>query len=194
MAHKATDTHIEQIKAGNEEAWEFVEKDFEVGLRSQASRLLKSSCLIGRLSVDDLVQETWLKAWNARSSFKGAHVPEFVKWLLVILKNIYFDKCRKGRFELAAPNTVENSIGVEKTPSEIVSSAESNLKLRAMLGKLDNRSRKIVTLKHFEGLTFRQIAKILGRNPNSVASTYRRAIQSLNQRFSEGSSGCLRIS
>jgi len=195
MPNKTTDSHIKQIKIGNPEAWKFVRDDFEVGLRYQATRLLQNSRIAETVTVDDLVQETWLKAWNGRSSFRGSKVPEFVKWLLVILKNTYFDKCRKGRFELTSPFEIENQIGSEKTPSEIVSLAENDSKLAAMLAKLDMHARRIIKLKHVEGLTFREIAKRLGKNPNSVASIYRRALRALKTRLAESSSsGGFRIS
>jgi RNA polymerase sigma-70 factor (ECF subfamily) len=194
MAYKVTDAHIEQIKVGNEEAWKTAKEDFESGLRSRASQLLRNSGLIEKATEDDLVQDTWLKAWNGRASFKGSTVPEFVKWLLVILKNTHIDKCRQRKFELTSPSKVENTAGSVKTPSEIVRLDEHDTYVNGIVATLDSLTRKIIRLKHIDGLTFREIADVLGRNPNSVASIYRRALRSLKSRFTFGSSGCIEIS
>lgn len=193
MPNKTTESHIEQIKLGNPEAWKFVQDDFEVGLRYQAIGLLQNSRLVGTVTADDLVQETWLKAWNGRASFRGSQVTEFVKWLLVILKNTFYDKCRKGHFELTSSFEIDNTIGAEETPSRIVSKAEKDSKVAAMLARLDMHARQIIKLKLSDGLTFREIAQQLGKNPNSVASIYRRALHVLQSRLDESSSEGIRV-
>lgn len=153
---KVNESHIQQIIAGNLDVWIFVEEAFEAGLRSRASQFLRGSHLVKRVSVDDLVQETWLKAWNKRATFRGTSVPEFVKWLLTILKNTYIDKHRKSPFELSEPTILNNVIGPTVTPSETFRLQERDSSLKAMLARLDRLTREIITLKHFEGLTFRE--------------------------------------
>jgi len=112
----------------------------------------------------------------------------------VILKNTFFDKCRKGHFELTSPFEIDNRIGSVETPSKIVSKAEKDSNVAAMLEKLDRHAQRIIKLKCVDGLTFREIAQRLGKNPNSVASIYRRALHILRSRLGESSSGGIRIS
>ena len=191
MTGNITEAHIERVKNGSPDAWGFVQENFEAGLYSRAARLLQSSQLAGQVSADDLVQETWLKAWDRICTFQGTRVAELIKWLLTILKNTFIDKCRKGRFELSAPVRLENAIGPTMTPSEAVRLQERDMRVTAVLAKLDKLTREIITLKHFEGLTFREIGELLGKNPNSVASIYRRAMASLKNKLSDGSSGSM---
>jgi RNA polymerase sigma-70 factor (ECF subfamily) len=191
MTGNITEAHIEKIKKGSPEAWGFVKENFETGLYSRAVRLLQGSQLSGQVSADDLVQETWLKAWDRICTFRGTRVPELIKWLLAILKNTFIDKCRKGRFELSAPVNLENTIGPTMTPSETVRLQERDTRVTAILAKLDRMTREIITLKHFEGLTFREIGEMLGKNPNSVASIYRRAMAGLKNKLSDGSSASI---
>ena len=66
--------------------------------------------------------------------------------------------------------------------------AERDSSLIANLAKLDSLTRVIITLKHFKGLTFREIADRVGKNPNSVASIYRRAMVRLKSKLTDGSS------
>jgi len=188
MTGNVTDAHIEKVKNGSPEAWTYVKENFEAGLRSQAVRLLRDSRLVGQISADDLVQDTWLKAWNRIVTFRGTRVPEFIKWMITILKNTFIDKCRKGTFELAAPTNLEHAIGPAMTASETVRIEERDTRVAAVLSKLDRLTREIITLKHFEGLTFREIGDLLGKNPNSVASIYRRAMAGLKLKLTDGSS------
>lgn len=191
MTGNVTEAHIERIKKGSPEVWGFVKESFEAGLYSRAVRLLQGSQLAGQVSADDLVQETWLKAWDRICTFQGTRVPELIKWLLVILKNTFIDKCRKNRFELSAPVNLENAIGPTMTPSETVRLQERDMKVTDVLANLDKLTRQIITLKHFEGLTFREIAEMVGKNPNSVASIYRRAMVGLKNKLSDGSSASM---
>ena len=58
-------------------------------------------------------------------------------------------------------------------------------RLEAALARLDEPEREAVTLKVFDGLTFREIAAIRRANPNTVASHYRRALEKLRQDCAE---------
>jgi RNA polymerase sigma-70 factor (ECF subfamily) len=49
----------------------------------------------------------------------------------------------------------------------------------AALAKLDAHDRELVELKIFAGLTFREIAEITGMPQGTVATRYRRAMESL---------------
>ena len=191
MTGNVTEAHVESIKSGSPEVWGFVKENFEAGLYSRAVRLIQGSQLAGHFSADDLVQETWLKAWDRICTFRGTRVPELIKWLLAILKNTFIDKCRKTKFELSAPVNLENAISPTMTPSEAVRLEERDTRVSAVLGKLDKLTRQIITLKHFEGLTFREIGELLEKNPNSIASIYRRAMVGLKNKLSDGSSASI---
>ena len=188
MAKKITDSEIEQIKAGKVEVWKLAQEDFQHGLSSQARKLLHSNQQLKNVSAEDLVQETWLKAWSRRSTFVGTTALEFVKWLLVILKNTFIDFCRKKtNFELSVPSRLENAIGNEKTPSENYRVAEKESRLADLMDGMDQRSRKIVMLKNKDGLKFHEIAKRLDLNLNTVTSIYRRAVIKLRLEVSDSS-------
>ncbi len=181
MAYRLTDSQIAQIRDGNGDVWRIMEEDFEPGLHSQAQKLVSSNEYLTQVSAEDLVQETWFKAWNARETFRGTTITEFIKWLLVILKNTFIDKCRKrSNFELTGPAILDNAIGYENTPSKIVRMAEKDRRLSSLLSGMDKLSRRIIDLKN-DGLKFHEIASALGMNPNTVASTYRRAIMKLKE-------------
>ena len=61
------------------------------------------------------------------------------------------------------------------------SSIENQETAQQLLEHLDEASREIVQLKIFSGLTFKQVAKIVGLPEQTAATKYRRAIQQLRQ-------------
>jgi RNA polymerase sigma-70 factor (ECF subfamily) len=62
---------------------------------------------------------------------------------------------------------------------------EDAVDLRRCLDQLPQGDREIVILKIVAGLTFREIAAVVRRNGNSVATTYRRALTKLRQSLGE---------
>ena len=49
----------------------------------------------------------------------------------------------------------------------------------AALGRLSAEDRELIELKVFAGLTIREIAEVTGMPPGTVATRYRRALESL---------------
>src|SRR5690348_8558850 len=67
------------------------------GLRSYARWLSRD-----RLQADDLVQQTALRAWEARHHLRSDS--NVVGWLSVILRNCYYDWRRRPKFEVEDPD------------------------------------------------------------------------------------------
>ena len=61
--------------------------------------------------------------------------------------------------------------------------APSGTRLAAALGELPADQRAVVHLKLWEGLTFEQIAELLGIPLNTAASRYRYGIDKLRERL-----------
>ena len=59
-------------------------------------------------------------------------------------------------------------------------------KLTATLGELDEEHRLLIELKHFDGLTFREMGERTGVSPNTVKARYYRAFRSLQQKMFSG--------
>jgi RNA polymerase sigma-70 factor (ECF subfamily) len=66
-----------------------------------------------------------------------------------------------------------------KSVCDIQSDQEDAEVAAAVLARLDVEDRELVELKIFAGLTFREIAKITGMPQSTVATRYRRALESL---------------
>jgi len=71
----------------------------------------------------------------------------------------------------------------ERGPCEEHSSVDFEMQqlVRRSLEKLPHSQSEVVVLKIWEGMTFAEIAEVLGESPNTAASRYRYALQKLTQ-------------
>ena len=179
---------LEEVKAGNTNAWADICEHFKIGLLAKANQLLRRNRVARKIGSEDIVQETYLKAWRRRESFHGSTFAEFSGWLLCMLKSTFLDLCRKTNLECTIHSWFDCSSD-DDSPSKMVVSSESESALYCALGEIDTRSQKVIAMRHFGQLKFAEIAESLEMSPSSVASIYRRGIQKLHTAMSAYQSG-----
>jgi RNA polymerase sigma-70 factor, ECF subfamily len=134
----------------------------------------------------DVVQEAFLKAWQGIKTLGNA--ASFGAWLGQIVRNLATDlqrtKLRRGQVEslgnsegLAADLAADES----GNPTVIAAGHETARLIEAALGKLDEKSREIVTLRYFDGLASREIGAMIGMSPAAVDMRLSRARQELRE-------------
>lgn len=179
---------LEELKAGNTKAWTEICEHFKIGLLAKANQLLRRNRVARKFGSEDIVQETFLKAWRRREAFLGNTFAEFSGWLLCMLKSTFLDFCRKTNLECTIHSWFDCSCGHD-SPSKMAVSSESKSVLYCALGEIDSRSQTIIAMRHFEQLKFSEIAECLEMSPSSVASIYRRGLQKLQKTMSTYQSG-----
>jgi len=108
---------------------------------------------------EDLAQETFLKAWQSRSSFRPGSNER--AWLLRIAGNAYFDLRRRRQRRPAEP-LVSEPVQSERHPAEALEAAERASLLRAAVAELSEVSRLVFQLRAVEELSYREIGEIAG--------------------------------
>ena len=174
---------FEEVKAGNPTVWTEICEYFKIGLLAKANQLLRRNRVSRKVGSDDIVQETFLKAWRRRKAFHGSTFAEFSGWLLCMLKSTFLDFCRKRNLECSIHSWFDCSGNVD-TPSKMAVSSESESILYCALGELDACSQTVIGMRHFDQFKFAEIAERLEMNPSSVASIYRRGLQKLQKAMS----------
>jgi RNA polymerase sigma-70 factor (ECF subfamily) len=115
----------------------------------------------------DVAQETFLRAFRALKGFKGQ--AKFSSWLYRITLNLCRDWMRRERRTpvAQAPDGVDIiELAGESTPSESIEDLVSRHQLgravaRAM-SQLPEEQRTAIILKEYHGLTFQEIADLIG--------------------------------
>ena len=123
---------------------------------------------------EDVVQEVLIRA-NARWQLIGslARPEAYVRKMIV---NEYLASRRRSwRMVLSGAGS---DIEGPPTPDPAADYAEREAML-AELGKLPRRQRAVVVLRYYEGLSFQEIAEVLGCTPGTVRGHASRALAAL---------------
>lgn len=163
--HRLPDTESEgaliaAAREGNREA-------FDLLIRAQLPTLRRF--LGGRVTrgdaVEDIVQETLLGAWTALPGFEPR--VRFRTWLLRIAANKTADYLRfvvrRDRFE----EPLENDSTIA-SPESIEATTERRGLIRQALSQLSGPQREVIEMYYYAELTLPEIARLTGRNLNTV--------------------------
>lgn len=141
---------------------------------------------------EDLVQETFLKAFKAEAQFtRGTNLKA---WLFTILHNTYLNMRRRdGRNPIEVDSEVVEQAGAdstrEHTPEEILTRETLDADLQAALDDLPAAFRQAVWLRDVEELTYAEIAGVLGVPIGTVMSRISRGRRLLHDRLALSRAG-----
>lgn len=125
-------------------------------------------CSGNRSLADDVFQETFLRLFTWLKGRQGQPpVHSFARLLQVFAKRAAIDMIRKDSRQLPAP------------PSEVDEHWEQHLYVTELMESLDERSREVLRLTYFEGLSAPDIAKLLNLKPGNVRILRFRALEAL---------------
>jgi RNA polymerase sigma-70 factor (ECF subfamily) len=126
-----------------------------------------------RDAASDVLQNTFLRAVKSRLQFRKVENP--IAYLFEIARNEVVREASKRRRNVARPTGCD-----ARTATDDVNISDETEMAAAALARLDADDREIVELKIHSGLTFREIADVTGRPQGTVATQYRRALESLH--------------
>ena len=127
---------------------------------------------------EEMVQETFLRAWRAIPSLRGH---SFKAWVVRILVNHVMSERRKKRVQETA--LVEATVSSEEGSQveEAVLHREERDRIRDCLDKLSQEQREAILLRYYSGLRVPEIARALGWRQGTVKSRLHRALGALRQ-------------
>jgi RNA polymerase sigma factor (sigma-70 family) len=131
--------------------------------------------------VQDVVQEAFLRAFK---SFSGFHGSNGRAWLLTIIRNTSYTFLKKNR-SLDLTTTFDEEIhdtGRESpSPVTILEHAEDSELIRNAMDELPAEFREILTLRHQEDLSYKEIGEILKIPTGTVMSRLARSRAKLKE-------------
>lgn len=186
MSSSPTDQQLViRAKAGDQLA-------FELLLRKYQHKVLK---LIMRYVRDmdeamDLTQETFIKAWKALGSFRGDSA--FYTWIYRIAVNtaknhLVSTKRQPYTVDLDADETEqyagEPGLTTRDTPEDELLSDELHQVVMQAIADLPDDLRTAITLRELEGLSYEEIAEVMGCPIGTVRSRIFRAREAIDKRL-----------
>ena len=129
----------------------------------------------------DVVQEAFLRAFK---SFSGFHGSNGRAWLLTIVRNTSYTLLKKNRVaDLTTPFDEEIHASGDESVSAatILERSEDAQFIREAMDELPAEFREILTLRHQEDLSYKEIADIAQIAPGTVMSRLARARAKLKE-------------
>jgi RNA polymerase sigma-70 factor (ECF subfamily) len=158
---------------GDRDAFEAVIRSFSRSLFAIAYGILQN-----REEAEDVVQDTFVKAWKSRWRVRDA--AKFPAWLSTIARHRARDLARRRRPE-PLPEDLESTETVEFESAG--QKADLDGEVRSALAQLPELHRVAVTLRYFEELDYGTIEKTLGLTNGALRGILGRALALMRKRL-----------
>ena len=166
---------------GNQEAISELVNRYKQRIHSTIFFLVKNQVL-----AEDLFQETFIKIINSLRKNHYNEQGKFLPWALRIAHNLVIDHFRKEKLMPLQHDTEEFSVfdimaSNNRNASEQMIYDEKINYVRGLLEKLPFEQREVVILRHYAGLSFKEISKMLDININTALGRMHYAVLKLRE-------------
>jgi RNA polymerase sigma-70 factor (ECF subfamily) len=154
--------------------------------RAAAELVGRHSAALGRFlyslgadheDIEDLVQETFFRAFRRVDSWRGG--ASFRSWLLTIGSNLLRDQFRKRKGQVVSIEG--HDIPDRADPAAELAAVEAEDRVREGLARLPRLQREVFLLRAQEGSDYGEIAAVLGTTPGAARVHYHHAVKRLKE-------------
>jgi RNA polymerase sigma-70 factor, ECF subfamily len=144
-----------------------------------------------RTQAQDLVQEVFLRVWQAAKTYKPE--AKFTTWIYRITANLCLNELKSSRrrklfqflrFGEDQENTIEGAlVDASPSPEDLLLSREQSRRISDALQSLPENQRMALVLRRYNNLSYQEIAKILNCSVSAVESLIVRAKRNLQKKL-----------
>lgn len=129
---------------------------------------------------DDILQETFIKAWQNLDSFRGDS--KISTWLYKIATNESLGHLRKNKskYDVQIDDT-ELSTDNLLISDSYFDGDEAVLKLQQAILTLPERQRMVFLLKYYDDMKYKEIAEVLDLTVGSLKASYHHAVTKIEE-------------
>ena len=113
-----------------------------------------------RNEVDELVQDTFVRAFNSLDGFRGES--SFRTWLFTIERRLLVDRRRAEKRRPDRVEIQEDDASTEYDALDGVVASETERRMRQAMSRLSPTQKEVFTLRVAEGLSYKEIAAAVG--------------------------------
>ena len=177
------DAWVERLRAGDGQALREVVDAFSERITAVVAGMIRD-----RDAVDDVVHETFVKAFFRIGSFHGGS--SLYTWLYRVAINAAKDHAKRRRrrpaIALDDAGPAGTSLPAPDAPEiERLERRETRLRVRAAIQSLPPKFRAVLVLREIEGLRYEEIAAILDVSQGTVESRLFRARRRMQIRLAD---------
>jgi RNA polymerase sigma-70 factor, ECF subfamily len=176
---------VARAKSGEVAAFEMLVVKYQRRIERLVSRMVRDSDL-----VQDIAQETFIRAYRALPQFRGESA--FYTWLyriavntakkaLVALKRdpLLFESALVSTDDGEEPSRVENELSDGETPETVLAGRQVAATVNAAIDALSEDLRQAIVLREIEGLSYEEIADVMNCPIGTVRSRIFRAREAI---------------
>ena len=180
---------VERAQQGDTPAFEMLVVKYQRRIERLISRMVRDADL-----VQDVAQETFIRAYRALPQFRGESA--FYTWLYRIAVNtakkalveikrdpVLTESSRSRVAEDDETYRVDNELSDGETPEALLASKEIAATVNAAIDALSDDLRQAITLREIEGLSYEEIADVMNCPIGTVRSRIFRAREAIATRL-----------
>jgi RNA polymerase sigma-70 factor (ECF subfamily) len=137
-----------------------------------------------KAEVEDILQETFLRAVGSIGRFEWKGEESFFSWLRSIAEHVILEVARREKREPSL--LVDSGLAREETSvSRVLRREERFERLKEALGGLSPDHRRVILLAKVERLPLKEVARRMERSADAVTNLLARALGKLKDRFGD---------
>jgi RNA polymerase sigma-70 factor (ECF subfamily) len=132
-----------------------------------------------REDAEDVVQDTFVRAFGSLESFRGDS--SLRTWLCTIARNLVRDRARSLKFERRMVEIEEQHAITEHDALDRSVADETEARMMDAVQKLTPTQREVFTLRVAEGMSYKDIADVVGSTEGAARVHYHNAMRAIKE-------------
>lgn len=135
------------------------------------------SIVLTHEDADDVLQNTFLKAWKSLPTFQGK--AKLSTWLYRIAINESLDFLRRQKTAALSSADADLSVANRLLADDYFDGDKSQAVLQEAIATLPDVQRTVFTLRYYDEMKYSEISEILGTSEGSLKASYHIAVQKI---------------
>jgi RNA polymerase sigma-70 factor (ECF subfamily) len=128
---------------------------------------------------EELVQDTFVRAFASLDQFRGESALR--TWLFTIARRLVLDRRRAVRRARVTVPADEETVTTDITPLDLVIADEAGERVRIAVERLSPSQREVFTLRVSEGMSYTDIARVVGTTEGAARVHYHNAMRAVKE-------------
>lgn len=137
--------------------------------------------LSDREKAKDITQEAFIRLWNYVS--QGKEISNVRAFIYKITNNLIIDEYRRKEVFSLDQIREEQGFDIGDDARGTIEYKDEHSRLLDAIGKLKDKDRDVLTMRHIDGFSVKEIARITEETENVISVRIHRAIQKIKEEY-----------
>jgi len=159
-------------------------RGFELMVRQYSEQLYWQirRIVLNHDDANDVLQNTFLKAWNALTQFHGDS--KLITWLSRIAINESLDFMRRQKnISTVSTDDADTGVANQLMADEYFDGDETEAQLQEAIAQLPEVQRTVFTLRYYDEKKYSEISQITGTSEGALKASYHIAVKKISDFF-----------